>query len=239
MATAQQPNVDTIVLGALETVAKTKCLQGFHVDKEDKKKFLELIKRQNIKQTSQCAIPLTGDVLKKNGPSQKVQSPDKGNLTDICHGVRLSVQANCSIRVYARKPVKVGAAAGGAVGGAVGGVAGVGGGIAAGALIGSIVPVAGTIVGGVIGGIVGGIGGTFVGGAAGSAGGAGGGAIKSNVNYHTVYARDVFRELPEYCYNKNNNSVQCTVLKNTVSPSGITAADGKKEQNESDCEEKE
>ena len=235
MATAQQPSVDVTVLSALETVARTKCHQGFHIDRQDKKKFLELIKRENIKQKSQCAIPKSGGIDKKIDPSQKAQPPDQDSLTDISDGVRLTVQANCPIRVYASKPVKIGAAAGGGVGGVVGGAAGVGGGVAAGALIGSVVPVAGTIIGGVIGGIVGGIGGVFVGGAAGSAGGAGGGAIRSNVKYHTVYARDVFRELPEYKYDKNNNIVQCTVHKS----SGLVAGDGEKEQSESDCDEKE
>ena len=147
----------------------------------------------------------------------------------ISHDVCLTVQANYPIRVYPRKPVKIGAAAGGGVGGGVGVVAGVGGGIAAGALIGSIVPVAGTIVGGAIGGIVGGVVGPFAGAGVGAALGAAGGAIKGDIKHHTILARDVFRLLPQFCEDEDNNVVQCTVLENTVCPSrlcNLTPANG-------------
>ena len=160
----------------------------------------------------------------------------QGNHIHISHNIRLTVQANYPIRVYPRGPVHVGAGVGGGVGGVVGGAAGVGGGVAAGAVIGSVVPVAGTIIGGIIGGIVGGIGGAVAGAAAGSGVGAGGGAIRSNIEYHKVYPREVFQWLPQFSHDEHNNVVQCTVLVSTVCSSShcnLTVANGT-QQNDAD-----
>ena len=170
----------------------------------------------------------------------RVRMQRQGSHTHISHSVQLIVQANYPIRVYASKPVKIGAALGGGVGGVVGGLTGASGGVAAGALIGSIVPVAGTIFGGIIGGIVGGIGGAVAGGAAGAGVGAGGGAITGNIKHHIVYARDVFRELPEFSEDKNSNVVQCTIPMTTVCTANLctrTPADGKlqNDRKKSDC----
>ena len=145
-----------------------------------------------------------------------IDRDDKENFLSIVkrierrgNSLTLSVQPDYPIRVYARGPVHVGAGVGGGTGGVIGGAAGIGGGIAAGALIGSIVPVAGTIVGGVIGGIVGGIGGAVAGAGAGSGAGAATGAIVSNVDYHTVYARDVLSRLPQFT--NDDKDARCTI----------------------------
>ena len=288
MGTVQSSTVDHTVLGALNTVARTRCHQGFHIDSKDERNFISLITREKIEITSRCTIPHSESVV-HNDISHEFQLPGQrtaqgdvrvnfeggagirgqltgqlsgeldadfsveaneiwkedplcsppgvrmefqGNHTHISHTVRLTVQADYPIRVYDRKPVHVGAGVGGGTGGVVGGAAGIGGGIAAGALIGSIVPVAGTIIGGAIGGVVGGIGGAVAGAGVGSGAGAAGGAIRSNVEYVTILARDVFKLLRQFSEDEDNNVVQCTVVENTVCPSrrcNLTPANGRQQ----------
>lgn len=110
-----------------------------------------------------------------------------------------SCQSNLGIRVYNRQQVKDGASYGGVAGIAGGTIAG----IFIGASAGSVVPVVGNVIGGVIGGIAG-----FMGGGLGGAGiGAGIGSAVSNDEYVTIYARNIFEQLPGF--REMDNVVYC------------------------------
>ena len=221
-------DVRDIIGGALETVAREKCPQGFRVSEDDFEKLLKIIKIKRIESDGECHS------------SAKGEKESRRSLYLVhSHRVHLTVQADFNVRVYCDKPIKTGAAAGGGTGAAVGTVSGAAGGVAVGALVGSVVPVAGTIVGGIIGGIVGGIGGLVTGGAVGAGAGAGIGAahtsnipapvtrspippsvppVTSLTSNQYVEAVDVFRRLDKFSYKKNHNTCCCVVSGNTTCP---------------------
>ena len=200
-------DVENIIRGALETVAREKCPKGFRVSEEDFGKLLQVIKIKKIESDGECHSSAKGE---KEG--------QMSHCLVHSHRVHLTVQADFNVRVYCDKPIKTGAAAGGGTGAAVGTVGGAAGGVAVGALVGSVVPVAGTIVGGIIGGIVGGIGGLVTGGAVGAGAGAGIGAAVSDDNYKIVRAVEVFRKLSKFYNEKNHNTCNCVVTGNTTCP---------------------
>ena len=202
-------DVEDIICGALETVAREKCPRGFRISKHDFEKFLQVIKIKKIESDGECHSCAKGE-QEGQRPVSLVHS----------HRVHLTVQANIKVQVYCYKLASFSLATGGGIGpgAVVGAVGGTTGGAAVGALIGSVVPVAGTIVGGVIGGIVGGVGGLIASSVAAAGAGAGVGAAHGNNVDRTVQASEVFSKLKNFSYDRTNNTCSCTVTGNTTCP---------------------
>ncbi len=200
------------IRAALQTVARERRPNGFHIDKDDFERFMDVITVERIRSNENCSSSMS-------------------NPPPHAHRLDLSVQpVDLQIRVYPLSPVKKGAAIGGGAGAAVGAAGGTAGGIAAGAVIGSIVPVAGTIIGGIIGGVAGFFGGLVAGGGIGAGAGAGIGAADGNNRHDIIRASEVFVKFEEYSIGKNHNTCHCVLTAPTQCPSGDEGPDNEKKQ---------
>ncbi len=194
------------IRAALVTVARERHPYGFRIDKDDFKKFMEIITIERI-------IP--NDSCKPNAPQHE-------------HTVDLSVQADFKICVYSTFSGK-GAAIGCGLGTAVGAVGGTAGGIGAGVLYDYIlsvaVPGSNSIFGIFGGGIVGVLGGVLTGGGFGACIGAHAAAADSSM----VCASQVFVKFEEYLSDETHNTCHCVLTTPTQCPSGDGGSDNEKQ----------
>ena len=144
------------------------------------------------------------------GMTNAVYSPQGEGLCTI--QLTLRARKNLTVKVYAKKNMKIGAKIGAGAGAAAGGVSGVALGATIGGILGTVVPGIGNIVGAVVGGGIGGVlGGVGLGAAAGAGVGAGGTETYTALRPITLTIEEIFEE------NNMNESAKKSALQHSSS----------------------